>query len=124
MFLCDMQKGFESIECLVLLDRLCQAGVNENEKTWQLLRSWYDVASCQVQCEGALSSSFTVERGVKQGSVFSPTDFLLVMDPLLQQLELSELRLSVDNFYAGRHGFLHADDIRTLATSIDSLNAQ
>ena len=30
--------------------------------------------------------------------------------------------LSVNNFYAG--GFLHADDIRTLATSEASLNCQ
>ena len=58
---------------------------------------------------------------MKQGSVLSPTLFLLVMDPLLKQLEVSGLDLSVNNFYAG--GFLHADNIRTLATGIDSLNA-
>lgn len=69
-----------------------------------------------------MSNSFTVERGVKQGSVLSPTLFLPVMDPLLKQLELSGVGLSVNNFYAGR--FLHADDIRTLDTSINSLNAQ
>ena len=59
---------------------------------------------------------------MKQGSVLSLTLFLLVMDPLLKQLEVSGLGVSVKNFYAG--GFLHADDIRTLATSIDSLNVQ
>ena len=48
--------------------------------------------------------------------------FLLVMDPLLKQLEVSGLGLSMNNSYAGR--FLHADDIRTLATSMDTLNAQ
>ena len=74
-----------------------------------------------MQCDGALSNSFKVERGMKQGSVLSLTLFLLVMDPLLKQLEVSGLGLSVNNFYAG--GFLHADDIRTLTTSIDSLNA-
>ena len=59
---------------------------------------------------------------VKQGSVLSPSLFLLVMDPLLKQLETSGLGLFVNSFYVG--GFLHADDIRTLATSADSLKAQ
>ena len=44
------------------------------------------------------------------------------MDPLLKLLEESSLGLSVDEFYAG--GFLHADDIRTLATSNDSIVQQ
>ena len=44
------------------------------------------------------------------------------MDPLLKLLEESSLGLSVNEFYAG--GFLHADDIRTLATSNDSIVQQ
>ena len=68
-------------------------------------------ASCHVLCDRALSNSFKVERGVKQDSVLSPTFFLLVMDPLLKQLEVSGLGLSVNNFYAG--GFSHAEDIGT-----------
>ena len=47
--------------------------------------------------------------------------FLLVMDPLLKQLEASSLGISVNNFFAG--GFLHTNE-RTLATSAKSLNAQ
>ena len=108
-----MQKAFDSVKYPVLLNRLYEAGVNG--KTWRLLRSWYDGASCCVQCDGALSNSFKVERGVKQGSVLSPTLFPLMMDPLLKQPEVSGLGLSVNNFYAG--GFLYADDIRTLVTS-------
>ena len=55
-------------------------------------------------------------------SGLSPALFLLVMDPLLKQLQTSGLGLSVNRYYAG--GFLHANDIRTLATSEDSLQRQ
>ena len=46
----------------------------------------------------------------------------LVMDPLLWQLQASDLCLTVNSFYAG--GFLQADDIRTLATSEESMKSQ
>ena len=93
-----------------------------NAKLWRLLRDWYEGGSGRVRVDGRLSESFMVERGVKQGSVLSPALFLLVMDPLLKQLQLSQLGLTVNGFYAG--GFLHADDIRTLVTSEASLDAQ
>ena len=44
------------------------------------------------------------------------------MDLLLRQLQASGLGLSISNSYA--RGFLHADDVRTLATSRASLKAQ
>ena len=42
--------------------------------------------------------------------------------PLLKQLQASGLGLSVNQYYVG--GYLHADDIRTLATSEESLQQQ
>ena len=68
------------------------------------------------------SRSYTVERGVRQGSVLSPVLFLMVMDPLLRRLEESGMGLSVNSYYAG--WFLHADDIRTLTSSSTSLGEQ
>ena len=47
-----------------------------------------------------------------------PYLILLVMDPLLTKLQSSVI-LSINNFYAG--GYLHADDIRTVATSPESV---
>ena len=104
----------------MLLERLYEAGVNG--RMWRLLDSWYEGASCRVKLDGEVSGSFHVERGVKQGSVLSPALFLLVMDPLLRQLQASGVGLSVNGFYAG--GFLHADDVRTLAPTEDSLRQQ
>ena len=102
------------------MDKLFEVGVNG--KMWRLLRNWYEGGSCCVKIDGRLSATYSVGRGVKQGSVLSPALFLLVMDLLLRELQASGLGLSINNFYAG--GFLHADDVRTLASSKESLEAQ
>ena len=70
--------------------------------------------------ELVFSKSYPVERGVKQGSVLSPALFVLVMDPLLSKLQSSEMDLFIN--YAG--GFLHADDICTVATSPEFVEEQ
>ena len=44
------------------------------------------------------------------------------MDPLLRQLQSLSIGVSVNNMYAG--GYLHADDIRTLANNLSSLDSQ
>ena len=59
---------------------------------------------------------------MRQGSILSPLLFLLVMDPLLRQLQSSSVDTSINNMYAG--GYIHADDIRTLAGNVTSLESQ
>ena len=83
--------------------------VGVNGKMCRLLKSWYEAGSNQVNLDGRLSDSY---------STLSPGPFLLVMDPLLRNLQASHMGLSVNNFYAG--GFLHADDTRTVETSEES----
>lgn len=75
--------------------------------------SWYEGANCQIT--GCCLSHIRI----KQGSVLSLALFLLIVDPLLKALEQSGLGLSVNHFYAG--GSLHANNIRTLATSTSSV---
>ena len=88
----DLQKAFGTIEVPVLLQRLFQAGINS--KTWRLL---YNNCSSSVRLNQHTSSPFMLERGVRQGSILSPSLFLLVMDPLLRQLQSRSLGLSVNN---------------------------
>ena len=116
----DLQKAFDSIQYPVLLKRLYESGVNG--KAWRLLRSWYTSPRSMVRVNGVLSSPFTLERGVLQGSVLSPVLFLLIMDPLLKSLQSKGLGLSVSETYAG--GFIHADDIRTISSSRTTLQEQ
>ena len=75
-----------------------------------------------MKLEDKLSNAFPVQRGVRQGSVLSPTLFLLVMDRLLKKLESASLGLKINDLFVG--GFAHADDIRTITNSTSSLNAQ
>ena len=62
---------------------------------------------------------FSLQRDVLQGSVLSPSLFLMVMDPLLRTLQQEGLGPSFSGLYGG--GFAHADDIRTIRSSLDTL---
>ena len=114
-----MQKAFDTVE-YILLERLYKAGVNG--KMWKFLNDLYQGGKARVRVDGQLSEEYSEQRGVKQGCVLSRALLLLVMNPLLKQLQSTQLGLTVNEFYSGR--FLHADDIRTLATSEASLQAQ
>lgn len=72
--------------------------------------------------DGKSSSSFVIERGVQQGSVLSPALFLIVMNPLLQRMQQLSLGATVHYLYVG--AFAHADDIRTVTSSRESIEQQ
>ena len=71
MCLFDLQKAFDSVEFSVLLSHLFDTGVNG--KMWRLIKNWYQNGRGFVQIDGRMSPVFPVERGVRQGSILSPT---------------------------------------------------
>ena len=71
---------------------------------------------------GTVSSQFHIQRGVRQGSVLSPILFLLVMDPILLELQSKSNGLNISGLFLG--ALSHADDIRTLSTNLTDCRAQ
>ena len=72
------------------------------------------------QIDGRSSPTFfPVERGVSSRLNPFIKLFNIVVDPLLRNMEAEDLGLCVSNLHDG--AYLHADDIRTVATSMSTL---
>ena len=78
--------------------------------------------SSQVKLDYLLSKLLNISQGIRQGSMFSPTIFNIMMDPLLSTLRQRNLGLSVNGLFLG--AFAHADDIRTSAANIEDATDQ
>ena len=121
-YLCffDLEKAFDSVEYSTLLSHIFKLGMNG--KCWRLIKNWYSDISSVVRIGDQHSESFPVERGVKQGSVLSPTLFIAVVDSLLNFLESSGQGLTISGLNVGN--FAHADDIRTASISVSAAQMQ
>ena len=68
------------------------------------------------------SSHFRISRVVQQGSILSPTFFLVVMDKLLFELNEKKAGIFIYDLYLG--GSAHADDVRSISTSANTAKEQ
>ena len=118
LYLCtyDMEKAFGTVEYSILLKHVFNAGING--KAWRILCNWYTETTCCVKVNNLLSTEFTIERGVKQGSILSPIVFTLVIVPLLEKMVSSGLGVSIAGLQLGT--MAHADDIRTITNSVEA----
>jgi hypothetical protein len=80
-----LKKAFDSIEYGILLKHLYCKGIHG--KCWRIIQSFYDKPTACVKVNDGLSQEFVTERGVRQGSVLSPSLFILIIDSLLQKLK-------------------------------------
>ena len=118
-YLCfyDIEKAFDSIEFPILLQHMYDAGING--KCWRVIKNWYSQSTVRIRSNGLVSDPFVVGRGVKQGSVLSPSLFLIVINSLIGRLRDKNYGTSLQGFFLG--AAVHADDVRTVATNKHSV---
>ena len=113
----DLKKAYDSLEHAVLLDSLFDAGIKG--RTWRIISCMYNNLRAVVKSGFSISAPFTVLHSIQQGSVLSPTFFLIVMDKLLMELKENKAGNSICNLYL--RGAAHADDMRTIATRNEAI---
>ena len=120
LYFYGVEKAFDSVELPILLKELWAIGING--KLWRIVKNWYTASSGKVKIQNHISSSLQISHCVKQGSVLSPTFFLIVIYVLLKRMRESNCGLSVRGTYMG--AATNADDIRTTAPSKKSVSTQ
>ena len=84
--------------------------------------AWYQSPISCVKPNNNLSAPFPISRGVKQGSVLSPSLFLVIMNSFLQRMRNLNSGGSLHDTFTG--SAFHADDVRSIAPSIQSIITQ
>ena len=90
-------------------------------RIWHLLWNWYKTSSCSFTWNHAISSSFPIHQGVRQGAILSPLLYSIFVDELLELLTTSGLGVSIDTIYCGAP--MYADDLALVADSPEELQA-
>ena len=79
----DFQKAFDSVDREVIWKLMHHYGFPP--KFVNIIRQLYENATCQVIHDGKLTDPFTIQTGVRQGCILSPTIFLMVIDWVMRQ---------------------------------------
>ena len=95
----------------ILKSKLLQTGVNS--RIWEIIDDLYIDSTETVKINGQLSRPYDVLQGVKQGNVTSPPSYKVYISQLLEQLQQSDIGLSIGCIYIGTPSC--ADDILLLS---------
>ena len=113
----DFSKAFDSVDRLILLDRLKNLGING--KFLEMYKASYTDTSYKIKLNGKLSEKIRNNVGVKQGGHESPGQFLAFIEPLLRALSLVDAGVKIDKTKV--NNLAYADDIVLIAESISKL---
>lgn len=113
----DLSKAFDLVNYNVLWTKLRDR--EQPEEIVELLRYWYNNQINQVRWSGALSETYGLACGVRQGGLTSPALFSLYVDQLIGELSSTGVGCSVDGKII--NSISYADDMVLLSPSIEAL---
>ncbi len=108
----DSQKAFDVVDHKILLDKLYQQDIHPD--LWLIAKNMYEGLTTKVKWLNALSDSFPVTQGVRQGGVLSTVLYKSYVNDLLAELEENSLGVKIGDIYVGSPTC--ADDIALLHT--------
>jgi hypothetical protein len=113
----DATKAFDSVNRDCLWFKMLQIGISG--KFLAAIKSLYKDIQCAVRVNGILSDYFSVNNGVKQGCVLSPTLFSIYVDDLVNNVKQCECGVKVMDDEISI--LLFADDIAIIAPTEEKL---
>ena len=118
VYLCtlDAEKCFDSIWHSGLFYKLWG---NISPQYWALLLNMYQSSEATVKWENRTSKVFNISRGMKQGSLVSPTLFNVFIDDLLHDLKNTDCGIRVDDLLL--NSCTYADDVTLFCSTIPGL---
>ena len=119
MFVCfaDFRKAFDRVNYWKLFKQLIDIGLST--QIVSLLAYWYSHQHVYVRWRNALSSSFTVGNGTKQGGILSPGLFNCYLRDLVIAILSTKVGCNIGGLFVNI--LAYADDVVLLAPSIHGL---
>ena len=108
----DAQKCFDSIWHDGLFHKLIG---KIPDLHWVFLYKWYRASKAKVRWAGEFSSTFSISKGMHQGSILSPRLFSIFINDLLLQLNSNENGMTIYNLKL--NAIAYADDINLFSTT-------
>uniref|UniRef100_A0A8C5M4L4 Reverse transcriptase domain-containing protein n=1 Tax=Leptobrachium leishanense TaxID=445787 RepID=A0A8C5M4L4_9ANUR len=108
----DAEKAFDRVLWPFLFRTLHTYGVGEGFISW--IRALYSAPSARVRVNGALTTSFQIHNGTRQGCPLSPLLFALSLEPLLSSIRQNTNIRGVQGSSSEHKVAAYADDLMFL----------
>ena len=109
----DVSKAFDTVWTDGLFWQLHNKGLRG--RLWRLMYSAYTDFKCQVRIDEEFSEWYTLLCGIHQGGYLSLMKYTAFINPLLEELEHSDLCCGIGNIKSATVGY--ADDLATATIS-------